>query len=766
MRRALLGIVAALLAWSGLGAAGLLPPPWDLLERGHRPLAPPEELAGDAVPSEGHGATLTGRGGGRPEPRGESTATAPVPGSEVRGSVERGAVVRGRVLRGAGATEPVLGARVTLNRPNPVTSYLKASPEGRWDVLEARTDRQGRFAFLDVRPAKGYVVRAFAPGQGAASAPRQDLRDRQVLDVGDLVLPVTGGWTGRVVDGDGVGLPDVRVAVTWQVESMLGLVLADPDLLPEVEAEGRTAADGTFRIEGLEPGPKTIVVASRSHGGKVLTGPKVVAGAAAPLPDIALAGAGVVAGRVEWDDGKPAPGARVFAGEPKPGKPTLRATLCAADGTFRLDHLEGEEVRLGVFVPGIPVDPSEDVRVGTLDTVIRLPAAGSVAGRVARKADGAPVARFGIRLEPAGGESWMARAVRTLIDNALGAQGFVAADGRFRLPVVAHGTWRVVVSAQGYPEARSEPFAVAAGVEADAGTVALTDGNGLAGVALDAASGEPVAGVEVRLFRARASSGEGLDDENFGGSPAPPDAVTDAAGRFEVAPQTPGTYALGLVHPFHEHHLVETVDLSRGPVTDLEVRLLPAGRMRARVLEADGRPAESENVALVCAGGWGNWEATDAEGEIEWTGVPAGPCLVRWMGRGEAGAVQAVFEAGDPRARGLAYDALRRSGHEEQVVAGQERVVTIRLPGRPEVTVRLPEPRVEGEVVWHVLLHAPGTQTWKWLERDGSGAYRSRLEPGTYRVWLYWRASDGSITPGDGREVSIPDVPTHVLDLR
>ena len=52
--------------------------------------------------------------------------------------------------------------------------------------------------------------------------------------------------------------------------------------------------------------------------------------------DVRLAGTGVVAGRGEWDDGRPVAGARVFAGEPKPGKPTRHTVVAGTAGTFRL----------------------------------------------------------------------------------------------------------------------------------------------------------------------------------------------------------------------------------------------------------------------------------------------------------------------------------------------------------------------------------------------------------------------------------------------
>ncbi len=768
MRRFAVLFGALLLAWCGLGAAGLLPAPWDLVERRNRGGGGGADAEGEAVSGAGAGGvSLVGREGGPRRGAADEGARAgdppPVP-SEVRGSAPKGAVVRGRVRLGAadGPGPPAAGARVTLGRPNPVTSYLRASPEGRWDVLEARADAQGRFAFLDVRPAKGYAVRAFGPAGGTVSAPRSDLGERQVLDLGDLVLPLrAGGLAGRVVDGEGQGVAGARIAVTWQVESILGMVLADPDTLPELEAETRSAEDGSFLLEGLEPGPKTVVVVAAGRGGKVLAGPRVEPGQRTRLADVRLSGTGVVAGRVEWDDGRPVPGARVFAGEPKPGKPTLHTVVTGPDGAFRLEHLDGEEARLGVFVPGIPVDPSEDVAMGRTDVVLRLPAAGSLGGRVVRKADGRPVERFGVRLEPAQPEGWMARAVRALIDGALGPQGFVAPEGRFRLPVVAHGTWRLVVSAPGYPEARSEAIEVRAGAEADAGVIALAEGHALAGSILRAGDGAPMPDVRLWTLSVRSSAGE--EGEGWDPSEIEADGRTDADGRFELPPLTPGVYVLRLQHRFLQGDRVERVDLTRGSVSDFVWRVPPAGALKVRLVDGAGRPVAGERAIVACAAGGGRLaDASDEQGELSWSGLPPGPCLVRWWSARESARLLACFE-GAEELRRQAYEALRADGGEQQVVAGEEREVVARVGARVNVTFRAAAAREPA--VGEVGLEYAQAYLWRWFRLDAAGEAQAQVEPGTYVVRLFLRQGDGWEVQGEEQQVTIPDVPSHLVEV-
>lgn len=766
MRALLLGLLLVLGAWFALGALDVLPGPLALL-RGDAGGAGSEASLTQAPEGAGSGgATLAGRAGaGRARAGAGAEAgpsTVPEVPAEVRGSAPRGALVRGRVLRDAVTRVPAPQTRVVLRRPNPVTAYLKVAPEGRWDALEARTDGEGRFVFRDVRPAKGYVVRAGEPGQGVASGARHDLAERQVLDLGDLVLGVTGGLEGRVLDAAGVGVVGARVAVTWQVESLLGMVLADPDTLPEREADLRTDATGAFRLEGLEPGPKTLVITAEGRGARVLAA-QVAAGAVTRLADVSLAGAGVIAGRVLWDDGRPVPGARVFAGENSPGKPTLRTVLAADDGAFRFEHLDGASIRLGVFVQGVPVDPEGPFPVGATDVALTLRSVGSLRGRVTAAAGGAPVTRFGVRLEPAGPETWLARAVRGLIDAGVGAQGFQAEDGAFRLPAVSHGSWRLVVSAPGFPETRSAPVEVQAGAEADAGVIALAEGHRAAGQVL-LRDGSPLAEARLHLERARDDGSVVEEDEVpfvFRDDPGrAPDAVTDAEGRFEVPPQTPARYVLRVRHP----HAVDdelALDLRSSSLTALELRVERAGRVRARVWDAAGRAASDVTVWLVSESGWVSHAQVDDEGQAVLDSFPPGRALLAPFTRANAQLLRAAGYGSQEAERRVAFEALARQSPEAllDVRAGADLDRVLRLPPRCAVSVTFGAADEPPDVL--VLLYAASSQFWHWFDASDRAQGPVRVEPGPYEVHVY---RDGSRV-GAPLAVEIPDLPAYTLEV-
>lgn len=757
MRRALLVLLASAAAVAVLGWCEVIPLPFAPDARAPGPDVGSAGLGAPGGPGE-EGATLTGHGG-RPTVVPLAPPEPPV-AAEVAGSVPHGGVVRGRVVFPGEPTVPVARATLRLARPHTITTFLRTPAEGRWDVLVARTGEDGRFVFRDVRPNAGYVVRARGGERGRASSAWFDLVERQVEDLGDLVLADVGALEGRVVDGAGAPLAGVRVATGPEALSVWNMTFPDPDLLAEKEAETLTDAQGRYRLAPLERGTKTVVAASAAHGATVRSSVEV--GEATVLADIALGAAGVLAGRIEWEDGKPLAGARVFALDADSRNGTLFSTLSGPDGAFRLPHLEGDPLRVGAWFEGVMSLPQKAVPSGTLDLVLRLPVVGGLTGRVVRQADGRPVARFGVRLElqdPK--EPFTTRFLRLTLDKVVGAATFAAADGTFRLPLLARGSYVVVVSAQGFPEARSARVEVPAGGVGDAGTIALIDGFGVGGV-VRTTLGEPLAHAEVRLLAPTGKEGDGdagADDFEDGA----PDAFTDEEGRFLLPPQTPGTYGLFVRHPLALGHLEPGLDLKAGPRTDLELRLEPAGKVEVRVLDAAGKPARGEAVLLLRANEGARWDGTDAEGKAQFVSVPVGPCVVCWRHGEPRERLMAYVQADDDEARTRAYEALRTDLREEVVRAGQATAVTVRLPRRVHLTVRI-EPWEPDLVVERVYASDPGRGSWFQVRDEETGALEADLPAGTYTFYAVPRTG-GWEARKEFEGVVVPDVAAHTVEL-
>jgi hypothetical protein len=708
---------------------------------------------------EGTGAaSLVGRGKRATEDPAKAGADlAPPPiAEEIRGTRSGGGILRGRVVRAAGGV-PVEGAQVLLRHPDPILTYLRASPKGRFDLLEARTGKDGRFAFLDIVPARGYAVRVKAGAAASVSVEKIDLRGRESRDLGDLVVGPEGKVEGRVVDGEDKPVAGAKAAISWRVTNPLGIVLADPATLPETEASTTTAADGTFSLSALEPGDKTLVVKSDRAGSEVDQDLSVVAGKTTETT-VRLAGDEALAGRVEWADGKPLAGARVFAGQDM--TPAVRTVDTGPDGTFRLAPLAQGTYRLGVLVPGLPVNLSDGHQTGRDDLVVVFPVPGSLRGQVVRKSDGQPVPRFGIVLEPVNSERGMELFIRRLVDTTLGPQGFEDPKGVFELPRAPAGSYVVVVTADGFPSTRSAPVAVASGTAAEV-KIELPDGNRAAGI-VRLASGDPLAEALVFVLPADASEDESLGDVVEEVESREPDTTTGPDGTFTTSPQAPGSYDVVAVHAKAVPMRLRGVDLKARSVEGLVITLKAAGTVAVTLVDERGQPAPHESLDLVFADGTVFEGRTDLKGEYRRDSVPVGGCVVRWRGLYGYSKVRAVVAAQGEDAKRAAYDVLKADHGEQFVVGAETNAVTVRLPRRVRFhgVIRVPSGvDWQAQGLWFQSPEPEGIGMW--VSCNDRGEFDHPVEPGTYVVWRRISEDDWG-----NQTVVIPDAAEHRMEFR
>lgn len=707
-----------------------------------------------------HAATLEGLGRGKDAAARTPAAPAPeveVVPAEVHGGTPGGASVRGRVVRAKGHV-PFPGVKVTLTRPDSMVAYLRAKANGRFDDLEARTGADGRFAFLDVTPSKGYVVRARHEGFAAASTPEAlDLSGRGSVDVGDLVLGPGATITARVLDAERRPAPNVRVVATWRISNRLGVILADPATAPEIEAEARTGSDGRFTLARLDPQPTTLLVMAPSGAAQVVPEVTLEAGAVKSLEDIVLPPDRHLAGTVTWKDGTPVTDARLFAA---PQMQTgVRTTATDAQGRFRLGWLpEGDNYVLGVLVPGLPAKLVMGLHLGQDDVSVQLPMPGSLRGTV-RAASGAPVQRFGLELEPSQPPSdFMARMVGTQVRRALGPTPFVDPQGTFDVPRVQAGSYTVRVSAPGFPTVERKGVVVTGGETTEL-HVEVPRGNVARGV-VRRANGDPVEGA--RLFVVEDALAQDVEPTALAGyvHNRDPDAVSRGDGSFELPPQTPGRYDVIASRPDLLPGIAHRVDLGSGDVGDVRIQLPPSGSVRGVLLDQSGRPAPGERVFVLFRSGILRLEQTDAKGRFEAKGLPVGRCLVRWASFGATRVYNRLIRGGDPAKRDRGYDELRRDGEEHEVVDGGTLEVSLRLPPRTRVSghYRIAgQPPPEKKRTFYVTVQGGGT--WVRVDVDADGAFETRLEGGTYVV--YGPSSEDF----EVKTIVVPEATSQVIDI-
>jgi protocatechuate 3,4-dioxygenase beta subunit len=130
-----------------------------------------------------------------------------------------------------------------------VTPAPPESGRRRMAPVDTRGGEVGRFEVLLTRPGE-YFVAAHAPGLAHSAFERVVLdADRPVADV-TLRLQHHGQLAGQALEPDGSPRAGLDLRVNRQRPGEIGWELREPALL------ARTAADGTFRVEGVQPSSK------------------------------------------------------------------------------------------------------------------------------------------------------------------------------------------------------------------------------------------------------------------------------------------------------------------------------------------------------------------------------------------------------------------------------------------------------------------------------------------------------------------------------
>jgi hypothetical protein len=702
----------------------------------------------------------TGRGASASDTEDEDDLAFPEPEvrAEAAGTTEGGLRIIGRIVL-AETKAPVPGVDVRLVRDDPIAHYLGAPVQGRWDTLAVRTGPDGRFVFRDVTPSDKYVVRA-RPTQGAAiSTGLLDLRGTRRKDLGDLLLGPSASWSGVVVGADGTPASDVRVAVSWPVMNPLGVVLADPDAIQEIEAEQRTDAQGRFHFEHLAPGAKTVIAKAPTGAAGIVRRLDLEEGATRTDGRIELAGAGTISGFIQWEDGTPLPRARVFAGERF--QAALRTCVSGPDGAFRLEAMPEGIHAVGVLVIGLPIQYQEQVALGTEGLVLRFPKSSGVHGRVVAGATRKPITRFRVLALPTGIQQPQVRFASLMVANTLGFTPFKDEEGRFRLPQLAAGTYTLKVEADGYPPVMQQVTVLPDGKTEEL-EIKLPKGNSATGLVLDARTREPLPDALVYVLQNSVPFVRGqYESIRSHVEDMIPSAHTDATGRFQLPAVTPGKRHLVVLHEDGLPAVLGDVDLRRGDVEDLEVLVEPAARIDVQVVSPSGPVGAGELVRVILPDGTTIGESTDETGKATIRGIPIGRCLIQVNSASLASRVAAMANTADQDERAALYEAIERAGAKSRILRGSGVVeVTLPQPTRVRVTGTVRVAGGPAEPGRWIIIASTDHQWSRNARVDEQGGYQVDLEPGTYQIWFptaqgQWLQSD----------VEVPDARDFRYDI-
>ncbi|MDX6770276.1 MAG: carboxypeptidase regulatory-like domain-containing protein [Elusimicrobiota bacterium] len=412
-----------------------------------------------------------------------------------------------------------VSGRLTLPGGTRLTATLRVSLAGEDGaaprVVEAAfaDSAEAAFHFAAV-PAGRWRLTATDPRRPAALAasPRLVVTGPDGVSGLDLRLVAAGALTGRLAlsrrRADGTL---ERVLVTAETAELLpdGLRVRARALSPgsgSWDADPELDAEGRFLVAGLPPGAYELSVTAPGGVAPATVGGVVVDGGR--VTDLGVVAVGLAASAsgllVDAATGLPAAGVAVTARPTSRSAPASR-TVSDASGYWRVDGLDpaerfydltaaprGDETALDAPAPYaarrlLGVDAS----TGPFVTFTLSPAASVLLGRVVTPDGG---------LLRAGAVLHLQRAGVPPQDDPLADLNFrTGTDGRFRVPSLSTGAYRLVVEAEGYGGlTRAVTLSTAA---ADLGDLLLPGGCSVAG-ALRRADGEPPSEAEVRAVAA------------------------------------------------------------------------------------------------------------------------------------------------------------------------------------------------------------------------------------------------------------------------
>ena len=440
--------------------------------------------------------------------------------------IRPGASISGQVVDAAGAPLAGISLEAELAGSPEENVILISSPcfHQRGKALTS-TDPKGLFTLAPLEPG-WYTVRA---DDGLVESAPVRVASGQVLRGMHLIAEHNAQVAGRVTAPD--GSPVLRAKVSC------GSVSTESD------------AAGRYRLTGVAPGSRQVSAGDGKHIG---VSRDVELAAGENRLDLALTETKEIRGRVLRPDGRPAAGATVTAFG-------AQHATTAADGTFRL-NLQNYDCDCGTTlnVQAAGLAPAE-VQVTEVPGAVevRLTGLGSLAGRVLGLS-----APAGTRIV-ASNTSFRAETT------------FADAEGRFRFPALAPGTWDLKAAQK--DREQTGKASVAPGAES-ALDLTFPPTHRVSGWVVDA-DGQPVVCDAVRISRKVPCHGDGTFDAE----------VEDGSHTIDVS--------VGGRERFHEPLRFE---VASAPVDRIEVRLLAEVTVAGRILGLQAgevpEPIEAERI--------------------------------------------------------------------------------------------------------------------------------------------------------------------------
>jgi protocatechuate 3,4-dioxygenase beta subunit len=451
--------------------------------------------------------------------------------------------VEGRVLRPDG--RPAEGAEVTVAEPARNGAYVPS--------LRAGADDTGHYRIEGIAPGPHTLE---ADAEGYRRAVRDVELKEETRGVDFQLEPVRGEVSGRVIDDAGNPVPGASVALYGPQEG---------------SHFGESAADGSFRIAGVDDGAYRIRAGKPGYAPYRSESEVTVAGGPVTGIEVRLsAGEGTIVGRLTGLEFSQLARVRVWADS------ALNAGQVDAEGNYRILHLPPATWKVSATVPDTALHAEGRVTLepGASEARLDLQFGGGheLSGVVLR--NGEPLAAAGVVLTRANG----AAPQQASTDHQGGFRFGGLEDGSYQLRVrTPNGAWH-----QEAVEMAGDQT-----IQVELHTASLS------GRVLDATDSSPVPGATIVL--------KNPEGGRFGAYLG--DATTDARGVFHIPEVGEGSWTLQATREGYataERALQVEGD---SPPGDVEIRLDPTEGVTVEALLATGQPPDRIRVAALDGAG-------------------------------------------------------------------------------------------------------------------------------------------------------------------
>lgn len=553
------------------------------------------------------------------------------------------AAVRGTVTFPPGATRPEY-ASVFVSRTANVTDIMSGGLQemmhDSFSSSSGKLEDDGSYQIGGLEFGVEYTVSLDADAFAKTKSAPFTIAEGQSPVTVDLVVLRGSTLRGKAVHEDGKPAVGVDLQLT---RGMAAMMSGD---FESFLMECKTKDDGTFEIANVSAGEYRVVARKdlfksfnpfAADAGEDEDAPVAVDGVHDVNDLVVLVsgnargpGTGVITGTLLDQEGKPVVGSMVHAYAYTEGDTDSVDTTTAADGTFRLEKLSGDEYTVSAFGNGEQAKVS-DVAPGS-DIVLQFAPEAKITGTVVDSA-GNPVDGCTVQLQPraeaADGLNGMFEPKQMMA--MMGMRGETARTdtfGLFEIKDFEPGRYvvRVLASSAGYGE--SEAFSVSDGESKDNLNIKLAKGVVFSGTVLDS-GGAPVAGARVSLTEAAAANP--MFDQVLDMMPemlqqGGDGAETDDAGNFAFHNFAPGDYkvsakAEGLANATDSVTLVAGRD-----VTGYRIVLARGGCIAGTAISKGDAKA---GLMVQAMGNGGMKQAMSGEGgRFELCGLNAGSYMV------------------------------------------------------------------------------------------------------------------------------------------